>query len=328
MTRNTATPNAERGHVPVMVAEMLEALAPHAGGLYVDGTFGAGGYSRAILAAAACQVIGIDRDADAIARGQALVAASSERFALVEGRFGELEQLLGERGIRAIDGVALDLGVSSPQIDTPERGFSFRHDGPLDMRMGQSGQSAADLVNHADEAELSAIFRELGEERRAGAVARAIIAHRATQPFSRTSELAGIVRTVVRPDASGNDPATRVFQALRMAVNDELGELERGLAAAERLLRPQGRLVVVSFHSIEDRCVKRFLKTRAKPAPGPSRYSPPLALEAPQPSFKLLHAHALRPSASECRDNPRARSARLRAAMRTEAPAWSERRAA
>ncbi|MBM3481892.1 MAG: 16S rRNA (cytosine(1402)-N(4))-methyltransferase RsmH [Alphaproteobacteria bacterium] len=315
-------------HVPVMLAEVLEALAPRTGGLYVDGTFGAGGYSRAILDAAPCRVIGLDRDPEAIARGGELVESVSGRLDLIEGRFGAMAKLLGGRGVDAVDGIAFDLGVSSPQIDTPERGFSFRQDGPLDMRMGRSGRSAADLVNQASEAELARIFRDLGEERRAHAVARAIVARRATQPISRTIELAGIIRTVVRPDASGIDPATRVFQALRMAVNDELGELEQGLEAAERLLRPEGRLVVVAFHSLEDRCVKQFLRARAKPAPAPSRHLPPLATEAPQPSFRLLHAHAIRPSASECRDNPRARSARLRAAVRTGAPAWSERRAA
>ena len=319
---------SDASHIPVMRAEVIEALAPRIDGLYVDGTFGAGGYSRAILDAAPCRVIGLDRDPEAITRGHALAETMSGRLDLIEGRFSAMVQLLGARGITAVDGVAFDLGVSSPQIDTPERGFSFRQDGPLDMRMGRSGQSAADLVNRASEAELAQIFRDLGEERRAGAVARAIVARRVDQPISRTVELAEIIRAVVRPDASGIDPATRVFQALRMAVNDELGELEQGLEAAERLLRPEGRLVVVAFHSLEDRCVKHFLKARAKPAPAPSRHLPPLATEAPQPSFRLLHAHAIRPSASECRDNPRARSARLRAAVRTEAPAWSERRAA
>lgn len=319
---------SDASHIPVMRAEVIEALAPRIDGLYVDGTFGAGGYSRAILDAAPCRVIGLDRDPEAITRGHALAETMSGRLDLIEGRFSAMVQLLGARGITAVDGVAFDLGVSSPQIDTPERGFSFRQDGPLDMRMGRSGQSAADLVNRASEAELAQIFRDLGEERRAGAVARAIVARRVDQPISRTVELAEIIRAVVRPDASGIDPATRVFQALRMAVNDELGELERGLEAAERLLRPEGRLVVVAFHSLEDRCVKHFLKARAKPAPAPSRHLPPPATEAPQPSFRLLHAHAIRPSASECRDNPRARSARLRAAVRTEAPAWSERRAA
>jgi 16S rRNA (cytosine1402-N4)-methyltransferase len=316
------------GHVPVMLAEVLAALSPKAGGLYVDGTFGAGGYSRAILAAAACRVLAFDRDPAAIARGRTLAEVAAGRLDLIQGRFGDMVALLAMRGIDAVDGVALDVGVSSMQLDEPARGFSFRHDAPLDMRMEQAGPSAATLVNEASEAELARLIRELGEERRGGAVARAIIAARAAQPITRTAELAALVRRVVRRSPDGIDPATRTFQALRMAVNDELGELERGLEAAEQLLRPHGRLVVVTFHSLEDRCVKHFLKARAKPAPAPSRHLPPLATKPPQPSFKLVHGHALRPSVGECSSNPRARSARLRTAERTEAPAWAQRRAA
>lgn len=318
----------DRGHAPVMRAEVLDALAPRADGLYVDGTFGGGGYTEAILAAAACRVIALDRDPDAIARGRVLMEAATGRLELVEGRFGDMGALLHARGVDVVDGVALDLGVSSQQIDQPERGFSFRLDGPLDMRMDKTGPSAADLVNQESEAELARLIAEFGEERRARAIARAIVERRAEVPFSRTAELADIVRQVVRRGEHGVDPATRTFQALRIAVNDELGELERGLVAAERLLRPSGRLVVVAFHSLEDRCVKRFLKTRATPAPSPSRHLPPLATKPPQASFRLLHGQALRPTALECSANPRARSARLRAAERTEAPVWSERRAA
>ncbi len=318
----------ERGHVPVMLAEMIEALAPRADGLYVDGTFGAGGYSRAILGAASCRVIALDRDPEAIGRGRALAEAMSGRLEMVLGRFGDMDTLLQARGVEAVDGVALDLGVSSQQIDEPERGFSFRLDGPLDMRMDQAGPSAADLVNQTSEAELARLIGEFGEERRARAVARAIVERRAEAPITRTGELAEIVRKVVRRSEHGVDPATRTFQALRIAVNDELSELERGLEAAERLLRPMGRLVVVAFHSLEDRCAKRFFKTRATPAPAPSRHLPPRATKAPQASFRLLHRQALRPTGQECAANSRARSARLRAAERTEAPVWPERRAA
>lgn len=318
----------ERGHAPVMRAEVIEALAPHAEGLYVDGTFGGGGYTAAILGAAPCRVIAFDRDPDAIARGRALLEKAAGRLELIEGRFGDMGALLRAHGVEAVDGVALDLGVSSLQLDQPERGFSFRFDGPLDMRMEKSGPSAADLVNRASEAELARLIAELGEERRARAIARAIVKRRADAPINRTGELAEIVRQVVRRGEHGVDPATRTFQALRIAVNDELGELERGLEAAERLLRPRGRLVVVAFHSLEDRCVKRFLKARATPAPAPSRHLPPLATKPPQATFRLLHGQALRPTSQECTANPRARSARLRAAERTEAPIWSERRAA
>ena len=318
----------ERGHAPVMLAEVIEALAPDADGLYVDGTFGTGGYTGAILATAACRVVAFDRDPEAITRGGTLLAAAASRLDLVAGRFGDMDTLLRTRGVEAVDGVTLDLGVSSQQIDQPERGFSFRFDGPLDMRMEMAGSSAADLVNRTSEADLARLIGEYGEERRARAIARAIVERRAAAPITRTSELADLVRAVVRRGEHGVDPATRTFQALRIAVNDELGELERGLAAAERLLRPRGRLVVVAFHSLEDRCVKRFLKTRATLAPAPSRHLPPIATIPPQASFKLLHGHALRPTDQECAANPRARSARLRAAERTDAPVWSERRAA
>lgn len=301
----------DRMHLPVMLEEVLEALAPRDGGIYIDGTFGRGGYTRAILEAADCRVVGIDRDPEAIAAGRPLEMEFSGRLRLVEGRFGEMDRLCGET---SVDGIALDLGVSSPQLDEAARGFSFRLDGPLDMRMGGDGPTAADVVNEASEALLSDIIWRLGEERRARQVARAIVAARREQPITRTLQLAEIVRSVVRVSADGLDPATRTFQALRLYVNDELGELERGLVAAKDLLAPGGRLAVVSFHSLEDRIVKQFLREHSGTAPRASRHAPPQA--GVEPSFQLLFRQARKPSEEECRLNPRARSARLRAAVR------------
>jgi 16S rRNA (cytosine1402-N4)-methyltransferase len=304
-------------HLPVLLDEVVAALAPRDGATYVDGTFGGGGYTAALLDAAQCRVVGIDRDPDAMARGAALAVRYAGRLRLVEGRFGDMARLLGDEKVA---GVALDLGVSSPQIDDPARGFSFRADGPLDMRMGRDGESAADLINTASEAQLADIIRDYGEERFARRIARAIVARR---PIARTGELAEVVRTAIpRRDPSGIDPATRTFQALRIAVNDELGELDRGLAAAEEVLEPGGRLAVVSFHSLEDRRVKDFLKRRSDAAPRGSRHLP--AAAAPAPSFRLLTRKPIEPSAAELRRNPRARSARLRAAERTAALPWSE----
>jgi 16S rRNA (cytosine1402-N4)-methyltransferase len=242
-------------HIPVLVDEIVLALAPRPGGVIVDGTFGLGGYARALLSAAPCRVVGIDRDPSAIIRGRTLVESYAGRLDLIEGRFSEMEKLLCAAGIDAVDGVALDLGVSSPQLDDPARGFSFRFDGPLDMRMGGAGPSAASLVNSLGEAELADIIWRLGEERLSRRVARAIVAARQEAPIERTAALARIVRSVVPASRDGIDPATRTFQALRLYVNDELGELERGLGAAERLLKAGGRLAVVSFHSLEDRAV-------------------------------------------------------------------------
>jgi 16S rRNA (cytosine1402-N4)-methyltransferase len=307
----------ERGaHIPVLLAEVIAALKPHDDGLYLDGTFGAGGYTEAMLRSAACRVVALDRDPTAIARGEDLAKLYAGRLTLVEGRFSEMERLLAALGITQLAGVALDLGVSSMQIDDPARGFSFRADGPLDMRMGGDGRSAADLVNSADETELAALIRDYGEERFARRIARAIVAAR---PLDRTSQLAAAVRSVV-PDTGGIDPATRTFQALRIAVNEELDELDRGLAAAERLLEPGGRIAVVAFHSLEDRRVKDFLRRRSTAAPQASRHAP--ATRDPAPSFTLLTRKPLAPSAEETARNPRARSARLRAAERTTAPAW------
>lgn len=317
----TATP---RLHIPVLCDQVVAALAPRSGAVFVDGTFGLGGYASALLEAADCRVFGIDRDPDAIRRGAALVERYAGRLALIQGRFGEMDRLLAERGVTGVDGVALDLGVSSPQLDEAERGFSFRSDGPLDMRMEQDGPSAADLVNEAGEAELADIIFHLGEERMARRVARAIIAARAEAPITRTGRLASIVRSVVPKSKDGIDSATRTFQGLRLHVNDELGELDRGLAAAEALLAPQGRLAVVTFHSLEDRRVKVFLKSRAGETSRPSRHIPVADIAPRSPSFRLLQRKPITAEDSELRVNPRARSAKLRVAERTDADAWGE----
>jgi len=305
-------------HIPVLRDAVVASLMPKSGGHYVDGTFGAGGYSEALLGAADCKVWGIDRDPDALAFGSALVARFPGRLTMIEGNFGDMDRLLGDRGVKAVDGVALDLGVSSMQLDRPERGFSFRADGPLDMRMSHSGESAADLVNRLDEAELADLIYELGEERFSRRIAAAIVRAR---PIARTVELAETIRRVMPPKGDGIDPATRTFQALRIAVNDELGELTRGLGAAERLLAPGGRLAVVTFHSLEDRSVKTFLQRRAGKAPAGSRHLPATA-PARAPSFRLITNKPLVADKEEIRINPRSRSAKLRAAERTAASAW------
>ena len=308
-------------HAPVLLNEVVSGLAVRDGGLYVDGTFGAGGYTAAILAAANCKVWAIDRDPDAIARGRDLAARHGARLTLVEGRFADMDRLVSAP---AVDGVALDLGGSSPQLDQAARGFSFRFDGPLDMRMEREGPTAADIVNGESEARLADIIFHLGEERKARRIARAIVTARTTRPILRTGELASLVRGVV-PAAPQDkiDPATRTFQALRLHVNGELEQLDGGLAAAERLLAPGGRLAVVSFHSLEDRRVKNFLRARAGQAPRPSRHVPQAALpKAPPASFRDLTRRPLRPADAETAANPRARSARLRLAERTDAAPW------
>jgi 16S rRNA (cytosine1402-N4)-methyltransferase len=310
----------ERAHIPVLLEEIVPALALRPGGVILDGTFGLGGYSRALLAASSCRIIGIDRDPRAITRGRALEAEFPDRLILLEGCFGEMERLLHAAGIDLVDGIALDIGVSSPQIDDPERGFSFRFDGPLDMRMGGAGPSAASLVNTLEEAELADIIWRLGEERLSRRVAGAIVAARREAPIERTAALAKIIRAVVPGSRDGIDPATRTFQALRIAVNDELGELERGLAAAERLLKAGGRLAVVSFHSLEDRTVKLFLRDRAGAAPSGSRHLPDTASRQ-APSFRLVGRKPITAGPDELARNPRARSAKLRVAERTAAPA-------
>ena len=298
------------GHVPVILTEVLEALAPRDGARYVDGTFGGGGYASAILEAADCRVLGIDRDPAAIARGQALVERFGGRLTLVQGEFSRMKEFTRES-----DGVVLDLGVSSFQFDEPARGFSFREDGPLDMRMGLSGESAADVVNGADERTLSQIIARYGEEKNARRIARAIIAAR---PVTGTAQLAAIVAEAQGPAALRHaiHPATRTFQALRIHVNDELGELERGLEAALEILNQQGRLVVVSFHSLEDRMVKRFLTERSTTAPRASRHAP-VGAPAHKTAFQLLPRRV--PSAEEIASNPRSRSAKLRAGIKLAA---------
>ncbi|KAA5805298.1 16S rRNA (cytosine(1402)-N(4))-methyltransferase RsmH [Alkalicaulis satelles] len=308
-------------HIPVMLDEVLRQLAPRDGGLYIDATFGAGGYSRAILGAADCRVLGIDRDPTVRPAADALKSAYPGRFAFAFGPFSLMEEVIAEANSSGADGVVMDLGVSSMQLDEAERGFSFQQDGPLDMRMSRSGPSAADAVNTLEADELAAVFRIYGEERHAGRIARAIVAARAEAPFTRTLALAGLVSRVMPGKPQRIHPATRVFQALRIFINDELGELARGLEAAERTLRPAGRLVAVSFHSLEDRMVKTFLRARCGLEGSGSRHQPEQR-PAHEPSFSLLTRKALAASEAEAASNPRARSARLRAAARTPAPAW------
>lgn len=304
-------------HIPVLARRVIEHLAPRDGGVYVDGTFGAGGHSRLILDAADCRVIGIDRDQSAIAAGFGTVEAYGERLLLVQDRFSEIEAILRDAGISAVDGIVLDVGVSSMQLDQAERGFSFRNDGPLDMRMGRDGPSAADVVAAASERDLSHIIATLGEERFARLVARAIVAQREEAPITTTRELADVVGRVVRSKPGEIHPATRTFQALRIFVNEELQELADGLAAAERVLAPGGRLAVISFHSLEDRIVKRFLAGRSRRA-AVSRHQP--EAQGAAPSFRLLTPKAVVADGEEIAENPRARSAKLRAAERTDAP--------
>ncbi len=310
--------SAAAPHIPVLLNEVVAALAPTAGETHIDGTFGAGGYSSAILARGA-SVIAIDRDGDAISEGQAMVAAHGGRLTLVEGRYSTLDAIAAAAGADKVDGVTLDIGVSSMQLDRAERGFSFAADGPLSMAMEKGGANAADWINSADEGEIADILFHYGEERQSRRVARAIVAAR---PLTRTGELAAVVRRALgHRQGAPKDPATRSFQAIRIHVNDELGELERGLAAAERVLRPGGRLAVVAFHSLEDRIVKNFLRARSGGAAQSSRHLPVRAV-GPSPSFRGL-ARAVRASAAELAANPRARSAVLRAAVRTDAPAWT-----
>jgi 16S rRNA (cytosine1402-N4)-methyltransferase len=309
-------------HIPVMLSEVLETLQTRDGDIIVDGTFGAGGYSQAILAAANCKVIAIDQDPDALACGRELAELSRGRLVLALGRYSDMAAIAAAEGFTSVDGVVLDLGVSSMQLDQPERGFSFMGDGPLDMRMGKEGPSASDVVNDFSEQELAEIIAVFGEERRARAIAKAIVKRRSEQPILRTDELAGLVAGVLgRKRDELKHPATRTFQALRLYVNDELAELARGLSAAELLLKAGGRLVVVTFHSLEDRIAKRFLASRSLEAPKGSRHLPEQKSTAGAPSFHLVNRRPLIPSEGETRSNPRARSAHLRAAVRTGAPA-------
>jgi 16S rRNA (cytosine1402-N4)-methyltransferase len=313
-----AVAGGQAGHIPVLGTAALDYLHVRDGGVYIDATFGAGGYSRAILAAADCKVIGIDRDQRAIALGADLVEQAQGRLTLIEDRFSNLDGAARERGADAVDGVVLDLGVSSMQLDTGARGFSFRLDGPLDMRMGGDGASAADVVAKASERDLANIIFILGEERRSRGVARAIVKARSATPIQTTAALADIVGRVVRSRPGDIHPATRTFQALRIFVNDELGELAAALSATERILKPNGRLVAVSFHSLEDRIVKSFLVARAEQRSG-SRHAP--ERRHAEPSFRLLTKRPVVAGPDEVARNPRARSAKLRAAERSDAPA-------
>jgi len=311
------------GHVPVLLDEVVEGLAPQDGDVIVDGTLGGGGYTRAILNAANCHVVGVDRDETAIERANASDDYDG-RLTPVLGCFGEMATLLPAAGYEAVDGITLDLGVSSFQLDEAERGFSFMRDGPLDMRMGGDGPSAADVINTLPEKALADIIFRLGEEKQSRRIAKSISARRLKAPFTTTLDLAAHIE-----DAMGGrrgartHPATRSFQAIRMFVNDELGELARALDACEALMRPGGRLAIVTFHSLEDRMVKQFLKERAGQMGGGSRYLP--APEAGRaPSFNLIQRKAIEPGEAETRTNPRARSAKLRLAVRADAPAWGE----
>ena len=306
-------------HISVMADEVVRGLAPVDGGVYVDGTFGAGGYSAAILRSAKCTVWGIDRDPLAQTFAEKLSQSYPGKITVLSGCFGDMEALLDAAGVVKVDGVALDIGVSSMQIDNPERGFSFRGDGPLDMRMGSDGQTAADVVNKFGEEELANIIYNYGEERASRRIAHAIVELRRTKEIFRTGQLASLIRSVVSKSKDGIDPATRTFQALRIYVNDELGELDRGLVAAERLLAPRGKLAVVSFHSLEDRKVKMFLRDRTGDAPRPSRHLPDTGVVS-VPTFKVTKRSGFKASDDEVKMNPRSRSARLRVAERTDAP--------
>jgi 16S rRNA (cytosine1402-N4)-methyltransferase len=315
----TANPAPDALHIPVMLDPVIAHLAPRAGETHIDGTFGRGGYTRAILSTGA-RVIAIDRDPAAISAAHALTATVGDQLRVVEGRFSALDDHASDLGVPAVDGVVLDVGVSSVQLDQAERGFSFRFDGPLDMRMSRSGPTAADVVNSYEERDLARIFWLFGEEKRANALARAIVTDRVATPFLTTRALADLCgRVVGRPGRDDIHPATRAFQALRIYVNGELDELADALAAAERALSEGGRLVVVTFHSLEDRIVKRFLAERTQDKPAGSRHAPITAV--PDPTFRPLTRGVLNASDAECRLNPRARSAKLRAAQRTAAPA-------
>jgi len=314
----------DTSHIPVLGAEVVSALAPHDNGIYVDATFGRGGYSRALLGAARTKVYGIDRDPEAIAGGRKMMDEFKQRLTLLQGPFGAMDILLAGEQVKQVDGVAFDLGVSSPQLDEADRGFSFMKDGPLDMRMSKSGPTAADAVNKLAEKELADIIYRYGEERHSRRVAKYIVEARSKGALTRTGQLAEIVRRAVPRSDDNIDPATRTFQGLRIYVNDELAELNRGLAAAENLLKPMGRLAVVSFHSLEDRAVKEFLRVRSGGARAVSRHVPIANNQRAAASFRLLVRKPYVPSAEEMRMNPRARSAKLRIAERTDAPAIQE----
>jgi len=307
-------------HIPVLLDEVLAALDVHSGGLYLDGTFGAGGYARGILNVEGARLIALDRDPNAIASAAPLVAQMGERLSLVQTRFGDLAKTVRELNLGGLDGITLDIGVSSMQLDEAERGFSFRFDGPLDMRMEQAGRSAADIVNEASEEEIANILYYYGEERLSRRIARAIVHDRETRPFTTTRSLAGLLERIVPHKPTDIHPATRTFQALRIAVNDELGELVRALAGAEEVLKEGGRLAIVTFHSLEDRIVKQFFAARSGRGQARSRLLPGEPIPAPQ-TFDLIGKQPVMAGPEETARNPRARSAKLRTAARTSAPA-------
>lgn len=317
-----SAPLVSAPHISVLLNEVVAALAPQSGEVHVDGTFGAGGYSRALLEAADCAVLAIDRDPDTRRHADALAADFGDRLTYLSGCFGDMDALGREAGFDGVDGVTLDLGVSSMQLDEAERGFSFMRDGPLDMRMSRDGDSAADLLNAAEPDLLGDIIAVYGEEKRARAIAKAIVARRQDAPFARTTDLVDVVCSVLGgPRFGKTHPATRTFQALRIYLNDELGELLRGLQAAEKMLKPGGRLAIVTFHSLEDRMVKQFLAPRTGRAGRPSRHQPDIQM--PAPSFTEPPMRSVKARAEEIDANPRARSARLRVAIRTEAPVFA-----
>lgn len=303
-------------HIPVLLNEVVESIAPKDGGVYVDGTFGAGGYTRAVLDAADCTVYAIDRDPDAIREGQKLVDAYKGRLHLLHGTFGEMAELVRGEGVDFVDGVMLDIGVSSMQIDRAERGFSFQKDGALDMRMSQNGLSAADVLNTFGEREIADIIYKYGEERFSRRIAAAVVEQRKNAPFKTTLEFADLIRRTVPHKREDIDPATRSFQALRIYVNDELGQLESGLSAAHDLLKAGGRMAVVFFHSLEDRIVKTFMQEKSGKTANPSRYMP--VVEKQAATLKTITKKPILPTESETKFNPRARSARLRVAEKTE----------
>lgn len=303
-------------HIPVLLNEVVESIAPKDGGVYVDGTFGAGGYTRAVLDAADCTVYAIDRDPDAIREGQKLVDVYKGRLHLLHGTFGEMAELVRGEGVDFVDGVMLDIGVSSMQIDRAERGFSFQKDGALDMRMSQNGLSAADVLNTFGEREIADIIYKYGEERFSRRIAAAVVEQRKTAPFKTTLEFADLIRRTVPHKREDIDPATRSFQALRIYVNDELGQLESGLSAAHDLLKAGGRMAIVSFHSLEDRIVKTFMQEKSGKTANPSRYMP--VVEKQAATLKTITKKPILPTESETKFNPRARSARLRVAEKTE----------
>jgi 16S rRNA (cytosine1402-N4)-methyltransferase len=310
-------------HHPVLVVEVVEALSPKSGAVYLDATFGRGGYSRAILDAAPCQVIAIDRDPDAIAAGQDMISEYQGRLTLMEGRFSDLKDILHHLTLPAVDGIVFDFGVSSPQLDQADRGFSFRQDGPLDMRMEKSGISAKDFINSAKEKDIADVLWRFGEERASRRIARAIIKARDESPISTTFELAHIIRGILpRPKPGQIDPATRSFQAIRIHINDELAEIDAALPAALACLHPHGRLAVVAFHSLEDRLVKTFMMNEAGKAPRPSRHLPDLPEQPPR--LTLISRKPITATDKEMDINPRSRSARLRVAERTDAPLLHE----